>query len=133
MNSFIKRCLILLIPACLIFTGQAHGVLIAHYDFSDGDLLDNEVGATYTLTEQTSGTGTASVFIGAEGTAVFPGGNTGDGDTIAWLETPGPGALDDFTVSFWFRTDTVDQEELWTSILSSGTSCSIGKPRGASG
>ena len=29
--------------------GVAEAALIAHYDFSDGELLDNEVGAEYTL------------------------------------------------------------------------------------
>jgi len=32
-----------------IYVCSAQAKLIAHYDFSDGDLLDNEVGADYTL------------------------------------------------------------------------------------
>lgn len=77
--------------------------LIAHYDFSDGDLLDNEAGEKYALhSVQAADDSLLSVRLNTvEGTAVFPGGSTVE----SWLEALGPGVLESYTVSFWFRTD----------------------------
>jgi hypothetical protein len=91
--------------------------LIAHYDFSDGDLLDNEVGADYTLRQLKSDPRSlAKVTLNTlEGTAVFAGGS----DLNGWLETEGPGELEAFTVSFWFRTDQVSQGNRYSALFSS--------------
>ena len=92
--------------------------LIAHYDFSDGDLLDNEVGgANYHLKAMRS-TERSMSQVGLntlDGTAVFGGGT----QLNAWLESEGPGALEDFTVSFWFRTDQVNQGHRYSSLFAS--------------
>ena len=83
--------------------GSASAGLIAHYDFTDGNLTDNEVGATYTLTQVTTGTG---IPINADGSAAF-GGSTATG----YLETPafGTTGVPLFTVSFWWKTSTLAQ------------------------
>ena len=111
------------VAASVAFSAVAHAGLIAHYDFSDGDLLDNEVGSEYTLTEQRKNGGAVSTNA-VDGTVVFTGGRSDGGvnDPIAWLETVGPGVADDFTVSFWFRTDTVDQEHAYLGLFSSSSS-----------
>ena len=92
--------------------------LIAHYDFGDGDLLDNEVGgANYHLKAMRS-TERSMSEVGLntlDGTAVFGGGT----QLNAWLESEGPGALEDFTVSFWFRTDQVNQGHRYSSLFAS--------------
>ncbi|QHI69948.1 sensor histidine kinase [Tichowtungia aerotolerans] len=90
-----------LILVCAVLPVQAK--LIAHYNFSDGDLLDNEVGEAYALhAVQANDASLQSVRLNAvEGTAVFPGGT----QVQSWLEAAGPGALKAYTVSFWFRTD----------------------------
>ncbi len=95
----------------------AEGRLIAHYDFSDGDLLDNEVGAEYRLRQMKSDPRSlARVTLNTlERTAVFAGGTELNG----WLETEGPGALEAFTVSFWFRTDRVNQGYRYSSLFAS--------------
>lgn len=82
--------------------------LIAHYDLSDGDLLDNEVGWTNCHLEAMRSTEGSVSRVGhntLDGAAAFGGGTQWN----AWLEAEGPGALEDFTVSFWFRTDQVNQ------------------------
>ena len=92
--------------------------LIAHYDFSDGELLDNEVGAAYTLRMMKSDEASLrEVRLNSlEGTAVFPGG----GPQAPWLEVVEGGNPDLFTVSFWFRTDCVRQVERY-ALFSSNT------------
>ena len=82
----------------------ANAALLAHYDFTDGDLLDNEVNASYTLNKVVNGADTLTIT--PEGAASFPG---LDGTEKDYLETAGPGGKPNFTVSFWFRTDTVPQ------------------------
>ena len=81
-----------------------HGLqagLIAHYDLSDGDLLDNEVGPAHAL-RAVQVDEAASVRLNAlEGAAVFPGGRP----VTAYLQADGPGELEAYTVSFWFRTE----------------------------
>ena len=82
--------------------------LIAHYDLSDGDLLDNEVGWSNCHLEAMRSTERIMSrlrYNTLDGTAAFGGGTQWN----AWLEADGPGALEDFTVSFWFRTDQVNQ------------------------
>ncbi len=96
----------------------AHAKLIAHYDFSDGDLLDNEVGSEFRLEQ---GLGVADTMARVllnrtEGTAVFFGG----AESIAFLRTKGPGRLDEFAVSFWFRTDGVNRQLPFAALFSSG-------------
>lgn len=49
----------------------APAVLLAHYDFTDGDLTDNEVGASETLTLVTNGA--TGLSITPMGAAMFPG------------------------------------------------------------
>lgn len=83
--------------------GLVSGALIAHYDFTDGNLLDDEQG-TYGLAEVA--TGTASVSLNADGSAAFPG--TG-GANKAHLQVTGPGGVPNFTVSFWMKTDNWGQ------------------------
>lgn len=90
-----------------MFSAQAS--LIAHYDFGDGDLTDNEVGPTFTLTEIQEGT--PQVTLDASGFASFPG-TEGNGNR-AWLETAAFGTVGqpNFTVSFWWRTDDLVQSD----------------------
>ena len=115
---FALRSLFLLL-FLLVFAGHClQADLIAHYDFSDGDLLDNEVdGADFHL-EAMRSTERSMSQVGLntlDGTAVFGGGT----QLNAWLETEGPGALEDFTVSFWFRTDQVNQGHRYSSLFAS--------------
>jgi signal transduction histidine kinase len=114
MRSIIKRVLALF----AIWVGcSAEAKLIAHYDFSDGDLLDNEVGTDYTLRQMKSDPRSlARVTLNTlEGTAVFSGGSALNG----WLETEGPGELESFVLSFWFRTDQVSQGNRYTALFAS--------------
>jgi len=112
------------LPALFAEGPGTTSALIAHYVFDDGDLFDNETGNAFTLSQQTAGTGSTNVTlgaIGAVGTAAFPGGHTDDGP-IAWLQADANLAPDDFTVSFWFQTDTVDQGNDYRGLFSSGYS-----------
>lgn len=89
----------------LIASSQAS--LIAHYDFTDGNLLDNEIGgsANYTLTKVSTGTG--DVTINPDGSAHFTGINEANS---SYLETPGVAVgVPNFTVSFWFKTSIFNQ------------------------
>ena len=94
----------------LAFDTQAN--LIAHYDFTDGNLLDNEAGSSYTLSETGSG-----VSLDPSGFASFPG-----DDTIqSYLETPGAVPIgSDFIVSFWWKTDSFEQGD-FQGLFSSNT------------
>ena len=103
---------------CLVLLTN-HGVqakLIAHYDFADGELLDNEVGQAHTLqTMRGLQPSLSPVSLNnLEGTAVFPGG----GSLAPWLEAEGLAEVDAFTVSFWFRTDQVDQQHKTLGLFS---------------
>lgn len=86
---------------------SARAGLIAHYDFTDGLLTDNEVGASYTLNEVREGT--PQIVVDPAGFAVFPGVDTVGSRT--YLETPAFGTLGvgQFTVSFWWRTPDLVQ------------------------
>lgn len=98
--------------------------MIAHYDFGDGDLLDNELGPAYTLRAmQPIQASLAEVTLNRlSGTAIFPGG----AEVAPWLETEGPGALDTFTVSFWFRTDLVRQGSRYAGLFATSTDAGEG-------
>ncbi|BDS08990.1 hypothetical protein NT6N_40300 [Oceaniferula spumae] len=82
---------------------SASAALLAHYDFTDGDILDDEQG-NYALTEVAPGTG--NVGINPDGSASFPGNGAANG---AHLEVVGPGGSANFTVSLWVRTDSWSQ------------------------
>ncbi|MCF7848287.1 MAG: LamG domain-containing protein [Kiritimatiellales bacterium] len=121
-----RSMLTIAILAGLVAATSTPAALIAHYDFSDGDLFDNEVGSSYKLAQKTRGTGKAQVTLNAEnGSAVFPGGRSIT-KAIAWLETKGPGNVNSFTVSFWFRTTKVDQDEPFMGLFSSNTDFKTG-------
>lgn len=108
---------------CLVGHGLQAG-LIAHYDFGDGDLLDNELGPAYTL-ESMQPLDASSMQVRLDrlaGTALFPGG----AKVAPWLETEGPGALDAFTVSFWFRTDQVRQGSQYAGLFATSTDAGKG-------
>lgn len=110
---------------CLCLAGHClQAGLIAHYDFGDGDLLDNEVGPDYTLRAmQPIEASLAQMTLNRlAGTAVFPGG----AEVASWLETEGPGALDAFTVSFWFRTDQVRQGSRYAGLFATSTDAGEG-------
>ena len=119
MNRYLFRLIL-----CFIAAAPLQAKLIAHYDFSDGDLLDNEVGAEFTLQQmKLADASPMKVQLNRlEGTAVFPGG----GRQAPWLETDGPGALENFTVSFWFRTDQPCQWADFAGLFSSDTDAGEG-------
>ncbi|SHK04827.1 PEP-CTERM protein-sorting domain-containing protein [Rubritalea squalenifaciens DSM 18772] len=107
-------------PALLISTSQA--ALVAHYDFADGNLLDNEVDGNYTLSEFFDGSG--AVTTNPDGSALFPG---NDGTNEAYLETLGPGGSPTFTVSLWIKTDDWTQgsfQGIFSNNISSAASFS---------
>lgn len=72
--------------------------MIAHYDFSDGNLLDNEVGDSYALTKNGSG-----VTLNGDGSAQIA---NGSGSNFLSATGIGDGVNSAFTISIWFRTDT---------------------------
>ena len=111
--SYLSNCILAIF---LISTAEA--AIIGHYDFRDNNLLDNELSNTYSLTHRSNGGGQAVSFgnLGEVYTAVFPGGATSN----SWLECAGPGNISDFTVSFWFQTDAVNQGEDYLGLFSSG-------------
>lgn len=89
----------------LAMVAPTQAVLLAHYDFTDGILTDNELGAAETLTLVTNGPSTITVT--AEGAALFPGEGTAEADYLQ-VDRAGAGSPQ-FTVSMWFRTDTINQ------------------------
>lgn len=102
MCTTLLSSLVLWFFLCLLALG--HGLqagLVAHYDFSDGDLLDNEVGSTHELRAVQAAEGRPVRLNALEGAAVFPGGRP----VASYLQAVGPGELDAYTVSFWFRTE----------------------------
>ncbi len=101
----IKQYLNALGIAALSVSSASAG-LVAHYDFTDGDLLDNEVGASNTLTHITTGAG-GGVTINSDGSAAFAGDDTNQG----YLETAAFGTVGvtNYTVSFWWKTSTFAQ------------------------
>ena len=117
MKYFIPLVLLLYIPA-------ARADLIAHYDFSDGNLYDNEISNNYTLSEKKSKGSSARVTRGkVDGisTAIIPQKKRGQ-NHFAWLETEAGLAPEDFTVSFWFYTDKVNQGGDYSGLFASGSS-----------
>lgn len=108
-----------------LVTTQSQARLVAHYDFGDGDLLDNEVSdSQYRLEQRGSAVGAAAAVLlnRAEGIAVFPGGV----DALVWLEASGVKSLPEFTFSFWFRTDQVDQRMAFLGLMASGRRGTLG-------
>lgn len=100
----------------------AQAVLLAHYDFTDGDLTDNELGAAETLTLTNQGDNL--ITISPAGSAIFPGES---GDQADYLEVERGLGSPAFTVSLWFKTDTVDQggfQGIFSNNVSSGASFS---------
>lgn len=87
---------------------MANAALIAHYDFGDGDLLDDEIGS-YPLTQ----VGTVTANNDEIGSARF------DGSGVSHLtaETMNYADGTSFTVSFWWRTETLSQDA-WDSLMS---------------
>ncbi len=79
--------------------------LLAHYDFTDGILTNNEVGPAETLTLINQGANIITTT--PQGSASFPGETGADADYLE-LDRSGAGA-GAFTVSIWFKTGTVDQ------------------------
>ncbi|CAA6677774.1 MULTISPECIES: LamG domain-containing protein [unclassified Lentimonas] len=99
---------------------SAHAKLVAHYDFSDGDLLDNEVGPAFQL----KNAGEVPVTLGAAG-AVFTSSTKIDSPQ-SYLMVDSSRDLTQFTVSFWMRTDVVDQGGAFPGIFSSNTLTDLG-------
>ena len=84
----------------------SQAALIAHYDFSDGDLLDDEeAGTSYTLTQIQDGA--TEVTLNGDNSANFPGFDSGTSNR-AYLQATGPGAATAFTISFWWKTADFD-------------------------
>ncbi|MDF7826981.1 hypothetical protein P4B35_23355, partial [Pontiellaceae bacterium B12227] len=78
---------------------------IAHYDFGDGDLLNDSSGNNNTLTNITNNGGTAPT-LNADGFSVRL---TGTGVTNSYLEADLNASAGANTVSFWWKTDSFDQ------------------------
>lgn len=97
----------------------AHAALLAHYDFTDGDLTDNEVGPSETL--ELVNQGTNLITTTPEGAALFPGETDADADYLQVERGLGAPA---FTVSLWFKTETVNQggfQGLFSNNISSSS------------
>jgi arylsulfatase A-like enzyme len=105
-----------LVPLFFALVMSADAGLISHYVFTDGDLLDNEVAGGPALTNA----GPTAVTLG-NGTAVFASepqlNDTGDNYLISGNASDLN--LGTFTVSFWMRTDTVDQGGPFQGIFAS--------------
>ncbi|MDF7827025.1 hypothetical protein P4B35_23575, partial [Pontiellaceae bacterium B12227] len=79
---------------------------IAVYDFGDGDLLDDSTGNGNALTGPFGST--ASVTTNADGFSAYFDGLNGSSYLMADLSADNS-RLDAFTVSFWWKTDALDQ------------------------
>lgn len=109
-------------PCLSLLVLPVQGSLLAHYDFTDGDLTDNEVGPLETLTLVNQGAN--EITINARGAAVFPGES---GDDRDYLEVERGLGSPTFTVSVWFKTATVDQgtyQAIFSNNISSGSAFS---------
>lgn len=110
MKRFIYITGIILSTCCYV-----EADLVAHYDFSDGDLLDNEVGPDLSLVNA----GKLSVTLG-DGVAEFAPSNSNKfRGPQNYLLMDTDQNFKQFTVSFWFKTDVVDQEHVYGGIFSS--------------
>lgn len=90
----------------LLIAITANADLIAYYDFGDGNLTDDSSVNSYTLTGP-SGTSATITTNGDEiGSAHFDG--TGGSSYFGANLNYSAGAS--FTVSFWWKTDTLDQD-----------------------
>ena len=98
---------------CMIaFTTNA--ALIAHYDFGDGDLLDDESGNTNTLTGPLGTSASVTLNHDDMGSAHFD--PTGDQSSYLQADLDYP-VETSFTVSFWWKAETVSQHE-YDSLMS---------------
>jgi hypothetical protein len=108
----------LIVAALLLTASVSHAALIAHYDFGDGNLLDDETG-TYNLTQSTvNGTGITSNVDGFS--AHFD--STGNGGANFLTATDlGTGAGSAYTISMWFKADSATADGLGNSSIMSTT------------
>ena len=92
--------MVIVVLAMVFAASTSLAGLIAHYDFADGNLIDDTQG-NYDLTAY----GTSPpVTLDPLGFAAFPG------DPSAYLEAiPALTDVADFTVSLWWRAETIDQ------------------------
>lgn len=95
-----------LIATALLAAPLSQAAMIAHYDFSDGNLLDNEVSASYNLTQGGSGFGTG-ITLNGDGSAHIDGGGNNNTNFLK-ASGIGAGTGSDFTISMWFKTDTTN-------------------------
>ncbi len=96
---------ILLTPVVLI-AASAQGALIAEYDMTDGDLLNDSSGNGNTLTEfdTSQAAGDGGISLNANGYATFTGAGYLLVDRNNTLETG------TFTVSYWWRSSDLSAE-----------------------
>jgi hypothetical protein len=106
----------LIVAALLLTASFSHAALIAHYDFGDGNLLDDETG-TYDLTQSTvNGTGIASNGDGFS--AHF---DSSAGSNFLTATDLGTGAGSAYTISMWFKADSATADGAGNSSIMSTT------------
>ena len=112
--------------ATVALSPLADAALLAHYDFSDGNLLDDESGNGYTLT-QPFNTGTGITLNGDGFSAHFDGGtddnNNTDDNYLTTSSAFNAAAGTAYTVSMWFKTTVTAPGENYSIF---GTSSSGG-------
>ena len=107
----------LIVAALLLTASFSHAALIAHYDFGDGDLLDDETG-TYDLTQSSPAKGTGIAFNVDGFSAHFN--STGNGGSNFLTATDlGTGAGSAYTISMWFKADSATADGLGNSSIMS--------------
>ena len=93
-----------LLSACLA-THQADAALIAHYDFGDGNLFDDETGNGYTLSQSTvNGDG-----ITLNGDGFSANIDNSAGSNYLFTNDFDEAAGSSYTVSMWFRSSNMSQ------------------------
>ena len=119
MKTKIPHLILAGLLATAMVTHHADAALIAHYDFSDGDLFDDETGNGYTLTQPES-FGTGITFNGDGFSAHFDADNSSasGGENQLFAGGFNGAAGTDYTVSMWFKT-TVTEPTGNSSIFSS--------------
>jgi len=110
-----------LVPLFLALAMSADAALIAHYIFSEGKRLDNEIAGGPALTNA----GPTAVTFGNR-TAIFtsepnPGNASPGGVNYLLSDNATALNLSTFTVSFWMKTGTVDQDGRFLGIFSSAS------------
>ena len=94
----------LILAALLLSASASHAALIAHYDFSDGKLLDDETGI-YDLTQSTpKGDG---ITLNGDGFSANFDSSAGANYLIQDNFNTAAGAA--YTVSMWFRSSNMAQ------------------------